>query len=599
MSPISFASSAEAISHIDGYETDHLSFEINPRLIETLLKTIEVKQTIQIPNISIKQSIKIPTLDLPKEQIAILETLFSTKISEQLDLALTVDSPKIEFQAKVRNFRWKTGKVPGSALHVLFDLEVDPINAVTDVVEICSSDKCTNPKDKVILNQLKAQSTGKLIVNASIKISHSNGTISVNSPTIQTNIGLTGGPSVSIKMGKIELPPVALNIGDARMALDLEPIADLIRKRLPEIANEQIKFHVSAINQELVSRTQMLLDTFSYQTSFKGSYQSEPKPLPADYWNNWNLSEFWSRNSKKEIITKGIKERVQSLTYSIGLRELKVLESGNLKGVSSVPELVANNKEYLPTSQSGNWLASTKSTLNKGFYRDTGSVNFDEVATNFVPDVSLSISEPFINSVLNALEGLGLPQYLVENLEGTEGIAVSYPNLRFHIHPEFKTISLIANVYIDLTKVQTGFPKLQQAGVFGLKMLANETHLKIPLEFIFAPSISKDTKGVFTADAKLLHAVVIKKPDEKPWLINNFEYENTLKSSILEAVEGQILNEVAKSLSSLTDTPLRMTLNSLINRPGLEWSDLKLGATTTGHLILKGKVKKIDVPQLR
>lgn len=500
-------------------------------------------------------------LKLPKDKIlknpivAIVDRFTNINLQKDLPFYLKTSDIKIDGQADVHSFNAEIHNSSQDGFDLALELNLNKLGVVAKELWLCEVDKCKNGL-KAGFNKIKIDLKKQVLkLRIALRIRTNEGNVQVMVLGAETNLNSIATNKLGISLGNIIVPDISVidETGkEVKLDISTEAIKDKVNEQKDFLSKKLLSFAADFIAHDLAGMLNRYLLNKKIQTSLKLLAHNEH-----DLEGQWlNVAS----DEAQKIINK-IYDVVHQAEIGLSLSHLSAPENKDIELGGDI-KLMLNKKLMTfknTLSNSGRVLPE----LDLSAYRDN--------------HINLAVSEPVINSVLDAIHETGLINKLAHENISIGGVDIS--SLKVHF-TERHSLSVIANVTIDLSRMNTPNIVSHAKKIAGQFLEKNRTDGKIffPIEIEVIPNFIKNPKGIG------LYLEVLS-PFEGGHLINNFNYPSNLHL-VTDTVKGIIFKNINSGIGKVTDKFYNIDLSNLLNKAGVEFRPKSISIEKQAYILL-------------
>jgi hypothetical protein len=492
------------------FGSENLLLRVNEQGILKILK-LAIKYNTGSDN---SKSLVIPSnvyrFTLSKDQLASnsLVQLASqvTLINPERDLPIYLQTSEIKITGTIdkKSLRTEISHITERGFDVNFSISLPSIVVTSDLIGLCETklknqNKCGRGLKATASSVRISTVNHPVVIRAKLRVSFIDDRASVRVVNVRSNLESTSGPTLQISVGKIDIPPVSIVINGVETPLDLSHLQREILKQRTFLATKLLDFAADFVTYDLTDMINHYLSPTSLPTSqvvysVNNNSQSDEVPFidiqhppqdgiahraPLLRYVLPPPSEIKNRPFS-EILQEEFKAIIKTAQLGLRLKKIQVPNGKDLQ-LSGLFSMMLNGKKMTVSSKLSNRPVTNLPVLDLSAHRHH--------------DLSLAISEPVINSALEAVNQTGLLREIFSSVNDVLGL--SFKGVHVHFTQD-KNLKVVLQLEVDLSKTEASNMKQwaeRKAGVL-LESFNNGAKIYFPLEIPIAPEVIQGKDGV-------------------------------------------------------------------------------------------------------
>lgn len=401
-------------------------------------------------------------------------------------------------------------------------------------------------------------------------------------------------PDFDVSFKNFIMPPPILEVDGKSYQIDVSKLKNVILSEKEFLSRKLVEFAGAFLAEDL---SKILNDTFLKELarintsySFNHVRTSDPfadlrNPRPIVAVDNTRvvlpIRHFPNADPNKplpkpktfiEEISQFLKKVFYQANFNLSLSSLKTKRDGDLL-INTSSVLTLNNRTWKVGSTLGN---NPNKKLMSSDVEKT-------ISSNSRFDYAAVISEPIVNAILKMGSDQNIFDKALKKFAPIKGVTLKGISLYYEAP---NAITAVADVSIKLTDLESN-------GVLGwiknrIGAVIENNYIYFPLELRMIPKLATDKNG-----HKL--KLEIESPFAYQGLKNTYNHPYKQMSA---TVEESVIETLKKEFLPLLDDMPEINLSEALNHPAVKLSPVSIEVRSTGHLIIKGNIDKIDLERM-
>lgn len=523
---------------------------------------------------------------IPKSQIhsvpliPIINEMTNLNLNRDVDFYLNTSDIKVSGQVDVKSLKTTILNSSSSGFDLKLSISLPEVELTGAKLSLCENrqgkTKNCGSGLQASVNNVKIKTYSKpVIVTATLRIKTSGKVARVSVRSVTTNLNGKTAPKLSISLGSIVVPRIAIVINGQETELDTSGLKNEILNRKTYLSKELLSFAGDFVAEDLAEMLNVYLVDKGVPTSYRVFRKDDERFFNEfDYVRQDNtyfrmpLDRRPINSNPMDIILQEISEIVRSARADVSLKELSTPGNKDIQ-LSGMLDFVLNNTRL-----------QVKDTLGNSF-RTLPKLNLSQYRNS---DINLAISEPLINGALDLANSTRLFQDVFNKVSPVKGFSIK--NVKLHFHQE--ALVAIINAQVDLKKLESkgiaSWFKNQIAA--WMERNNNNSVIYFPIEVAVRPVFKMTKAGGVEV------ALDVGSPFGKKTMNNSFGYPSNVPA-MTDTVREGVMDELRGSLEEYVNQTYKVDVSNYLNQSGVEFTPQSISIDRDAYLLINMNIKDI------
>lgn len=554
------------------FAQDHLFMRLNEGGILNILKlaiqyntSLKGSHNITIPRDIYKFSLSKQDI-LSNPFVPILNEISNLSLNKDLNFYLYTSDISLNGNIDISSLKSEILKSQSNGFDLKLFLKLPKIGLIADRLSVCENRKkesiACGTGLKASLTELKISTRSRpVLISVILRITTNGKYTKVIVKSVKSNLEDSNSPEIDVNFKNLEVPEMTLKIDNYETQLDTSRLEEEVLKRKKYFAIKLLKFASDFISYDLAEMINVYLmnkNIPTYYEIFRRDYRTSRienyiTPGLAEFKiDNTYIRTSFNKNDPViafnpfDQIMSELADIIKSATLGISLSKISTPFKKDVE-LSGLLNFSLNDENVKFQNTLGNNNKSILPMLDLNHLREH--------------DISMAISEPLLNSILDVANSTYLFQDVLDRISYVAGFKIR--NTKVHFHGNDNLIAVV-NVEIDLKKLA---PKNLKAWfkyniASWLERNNNNSIIYFPIEISITPVFKTSLDNSSTIE------LMVGSPFNTKRLSNSFNYPSNV-SDMTATVRLGVMEEIREKIEPFLNKKYQVDISRFLNRSGV------------------------------